>query len=152
MKRTNTIAAFLLIISSFTACKKDNEESPDLAQPTIENLEIGLNNNEIGVIGTDFHFNADILVSGKIENVQVKIQPRSGETYAKPWSHEITWDTYKDAKNATVHKHFYIPTDAAEGKFDFIIIVNDQNGSKLELKKNLTIYAEANAPQIPISH
>jgi hypothetical protein len=149
MKTTITIAAFLLIISSFTACKKDNDGRPELSEPTIENLEIGLNNNEMGVIGKDFHFNADVLVTGKIENVQVKILPRSGETYVKAWSHEITWDSYKDAKNATVHKHFYIPTDAVEGKYDFLVIVNDQNGSKLEVKKSITIYSEANVPVNP---
>jgi len=149
-KKSSMLMLFLIAIS-FTACKKDSNDEPELQPPAIENLEIGLNNNETGVIGKDFHFNAEVLVSGKIENVQVKILPRSGEIYAKAWSHEITWDQYKDAKNATVHKHFYIPTDAVEGKYDFVIIVNDQNGSKLELKKSLTIYAEANVPVNPVA-
>jgi len=153
MKTKRTILAFLLFTLCFTACRKDNDGNPELGLPTINNLEIGLNNNEAGVIGKDFHFNAEVLVSGKIENVQVKILPRSGETYSKVWSHEITWDQYRDAKNTTVHKHFYIPTDAVEGKYDFLIIVNDQNGTKLEVKKSLTIYTEANAPDsIELEH
>lgn len=152
MKTRSTLVAFLLTASIFTSCRKDDGGSPELAQPTIQNLEIGLNNNEIGVIGKDFHFNADVVVSGKIENVQVKILPRSGETYAKAWSHQITWDSYKDAKNTNVHKHFYIPTDAVEGKYDFTVIVNDQNGSKLEVKKSITIYTEANAPAVITTH
>jgi hypothetical protein len=151
LKPTCAMIALFFIAISFSACKKDNEQKLEPTQPTIENLEIGLNNNEIGVIGKDFHFNAEVLVSGKIADVQVKILPRSGETYARAWSHEIIWDSYKDAKNATVHKHFYIPTDAVEGKYDFIVIVNDQNGSKLEVKKSLTIYAEANVPVNPVA-
>jgi hypothetical protein len=133
----------LLLALIFAGCRKDQEDSPEVP-PVIDKLEIGLNNNETGVIGKDFHFNAEVVVSGKIETVQIKILPRAEESYVRTWSHEITWDQYKDAKNATVHKHFYIPTDAAEGKYDFIIIVNDQNGTRLELKKSLTIYAEGN--------
>jgi hypothetical protein len=141
--------SFLLLLALIIAgCSKDQENTPELP-PVIDKLEIGLNNNETGVIGKDFHFNAEVLVSGKIETVQIKILPRAGESYAKIWSYDITWDQYKDAKNATVHKHFYIPTDATEGKYDFIIIVNDQNGTKLELKKSLTIYAEGNVPVNP---
>jgi len=151
MKTKTTLIALLLIAASFTACEKDDSDKPDLTIPTISNLEIGLNNNEIGVIGKDFHFNADVLVSGKIADIQVKILQRSGENYAKVWSHEIIWDQYKDAKNATVHKHFYIPTDAAEGKYDFLVLVTDQNGSKLEVKKSLSIYAEANVPVNPVA-
>lgn len=140
---------FLLAIASFTGCKKDNEAAQVLPKPTIDKVEIGLSNNEIGVIGKDFHLNAEVLAGDKIESVQVKIQQRSGEAYAKVWSHEITYVQYKDAKNATIHKHFDIPADAAEGKYDFLIIVNDQNGSKLEEKRTLNIYAEANLPVNP---
>jgi len=149
MKTKATIFALLLLTSAFTACKKDNDAPPDLALPSISNLEVGLNNNEIGVSGKDFHFNAEILASSKIENVQIMIQPRSGETYTSAWKYEITWTDYKDAKNATVHKHFDIPTDAPEGKYDFLIVVNDQNGTKLELKKSLTIYKAENVPVNP---
>lgn len=149
MKTRITIFTLLLIGITFTGCKKDDEPAPELATATITNLEVGLSNNEIGVIGKDFHFNADILAATKIETVQIKILPRSGETYSKKWSYEITWDSYKDAKNTTVHKHFDIPTDAAEGKYDFLIIVNDQNGTTLEIKKNLTIYTAENVPLNP---
>jgi len=149
MKKRSTIFAFLIFAATLTACQKDDEVNPDVALPTISNLEVGLNNNEIGVIGKDFHFNADVLAATKIENVQIRILPRAGESYSKTWSHEITWDSYKDVKNTTIHKHFDIPTDAVEGKYDFLIIVNDQNGSKLEIKKGITIYAAENVPVSP---
>lgn len=149
MKLLKKIAAIILFVSAFTACKKDEqEELPELPKPTVEDIEIGLNNNEIGVIGRDFHFNASILAATKIESVKIIIQPRPGETYSKSWKHEISWPEYKDAKNADIHKHFDIP-DAAEGKYDFLIIVNDQNGTTLEVKRNITIYSAANLPADP---
>lgn len=149
MKTTKVIAAVFLFVATFTACKKDKQPEPELAMPTIDNIEIGLNNNQIGVIGKDFHFNAEVLAGDKIENVQVKILPRSGESYAKAWELEITWDQYKDAKNATVHKHFDIPVDAVEGKYDFLIIVNDQNGRTLEEKREINVYKAENLPVDP---
>lgn len=149
MKTTKTMVAILLFLGIFTACSKEDQPEIELAKPSIDNIEIGLGNNQIGVIGKDFHFNAEVLAGDKIKNVQVKILPRSGENYEKDWQLEITWDQYKDAKNATVHKHFDIPEDAAEGTYDFLIIVNDQNGTKLEEKQEIKIYKAENLPVNP---
>lgn len=149
MKTKSILVAFLLITGLISACKKDNQDGSETKTATIENLEIGLNNNEIAIIGKDFHFNADVLVGDKLETIEVKILPKNGETYLKPWKFEVVWEEYKGAKNANVHKHFSLPVDAAEGKYDFVIIVNEQNGKKLELKKTITIYSEGNAPVNP---
>jgi hypothetical protein len=151
MKTTKLILATLFAAIAFTSCSSDdNDSEPEKVIPTIEQIELGLGNNETATIGEDFHFNAEVTAGDRIENVQVKIVQRSTETYSKVWSHEITWTQYADAKNATVHKHFDIPEDAAEGKYDFIIIVNDKNGTKLEVKKNLTIYKLENLPVKPV--
>lgn len=150
MKTTKLILASLFAVMAFTSCDNDDDQ-PEKAIPAIDKIELGLGNNETGTIGEDFHFNAEVTAGDKIENVQVKIVQRSTETYSKVWSHEITWTQYADAKNATVHKHFDIPQDAAEGKYDFIIIVNDKNGTKLEVKKNLTIYKLENIPVNPVA-
>lgn len=149
MKKFKLIAPVLLLVAAFSACKKDKDGEGEPAKPSLTNVEVGLNNNEIGVIGKDFHFNAGVLAAGKIENVQVKILPKSGENYIKSWKMEITWDEYRGVKNATVHKHFHIPEDAVEGKYDFVIIVNDQNGTTLEEKRELKIYAAENLPVNP---
>ncbi|WP_172426687.1 DUF4625 domain-containing protein [Flavobacterium sp. ACN6] len=149
MKITKLILASLFAAIAFSSCSNDDQEQ-EKAIPAIDKIELGLGNNETGTIGEDFHFNAEIIAADKIENVQVKIVQKSGETYSKVWSHEITWTQYAGAKNATVHKHFDIPEDAAEGKYDFIIIVKDQNGTKLEIKKNLTIYKIENIPVNPV--
>jgi hypothetical protein len=137
----------LTLAALFTACSK--EEAPTHSLPSIENIEIGLGNNEMGVVGLDFHFNADVTAGDKIENIQIKIVQRSGETYSKVWQHEVTWDQYRGVKNANVHKHFNVPADAAEGKYDFYIIVNDQNGTRLEEKRTITLYKEENLPVNP---
>ncbi|KAF2508835.1 DUF4625 domain-containing protein [Flavobacterium foetidum] len=150
MKTTKILIAFLVSAFAFTAC--DNDDNPnetETAKPTIDKIELGLGNNEIGTIGEDFHFNAEVIAGDKIENVQIKIQQIAGENYSKVWSHEISWPQYAGAKNTTIHKHFDIPSDAAEGKYDFIIIITDQNGTKLEVKKNLNIYAAGNLPVNP---
>ena len=138
MKTTKLILVSLFAAMAFTSCSNDDSEEKQ-AIPTIDKIELGLSNSGTATIGADFHFNAEVTAADKIENVQVKIVQKNTETYSKVWSHEITWTQYAGAKNATVHKHFDIPEDAVAGKYDFIIIVNDQNGSKLEVKKNLTI-------------
>ena len=137
----------LLIPVIFSSCEDDPD--PVLPMPTIENVEIGLNNNEIGVIGRDFHLNADILAGHKIDLVQVKIEPIAGESYDGTWSFELTWEQYKGAKNTNVHKHFDIPEDAVEGRYDFFLIVTDENGTALEEKRNISIYKAENLPVDP---
>lgn len=149
MKTTKLILALFAAIA-FSSCSNDDSEK-EQAIPKIDKIELGLGNNETAAIGQDFHFNAEVTAADKIENVQIKIVQKSSENYSKPWSHEITWVQYAGAKNATVHKHFDIPEDAAEGKYDFIITVKDQNGTKLEVKKNLTIFKLENIPVNPVA-
>ena len=138
-----TVISILVLIS----CQEEAE--PVLPSPTIENVEIGLNNNEIGVIGSDFHLNADILAGELIEQVQVQIAPQDGKTYEGFWDFELTWEEYNGTKNANVHKHFDIPIDAVEGIYDFLIIVTDQNGTSTEEKRSVTIYSPENLPFNP---
>lgn len=134
----------------FTACSKDDDNDEiALKPPTIENIEIGSGNNGIGIIGRDFHFEADIVAGNKIEDVQIKILQRSEETYSEEWSLEIVWDEYKGVKNTNVHKHFDIPEDAAEGVYDLVIIVNDTNGTTLEKVMTISIYLPENLPVNP---
>lgn len=138
----------LLIVSLHLAsCSED--EKPALPKPTVDKIEVGSGNNGVAVIGRDFHFNAEVVAGDKIDNVQIRIQQRGDESYSKAWSFEITWDQYKGAKNATVHKHFDIPEDAAEGKYDFIIIVNDENGTQLEEIREVNVYLAENLPVNP---
>ncbi|WP_067151488.1 DUF4625 domain-containing protein [Pseudotamlana agarivorans] len=146
-KLKNLLLVIPLVCLLFSSCESDD---PEPLMPTIDNVEIGLQNNEIGVIGRDFHFNAEILAGDKIDLVQIKIEPKEEETYASPWSYEITWNEFKGVKNATVHEHFNIPEDAVEGDYDFTIVVSDENGAVLEEKRNITIMLPENLPVDPI--
>jgi hypothetical protein len=148
MNTKRIIIAFLILAGSFSACKKDEQESV-LTKPTAENIEIGTGNNKRALIGRDFHFNADVLAATKIKDVEVKILQKAGERYTSTWSLERTWPEYIGVKNTNVHKHFSIPTDAPEGKYDFYFIVTDDNGSKLEIKEDFTITDPANMPVDP---
>lgn len=148
MKKLKLAVLFLAAGSTFTACSNDDEK--ELLKPTADNIEIGTANNKKALIGRDFHFNADVIAGTKIADVQLKILPIKGETYKKDWKFELSWAEYKGAKNTTVHKHFNIPADAPEGKFDFYFIVLDENGAKLEIKEVVTINDPANMPADPL--
>jgi len=143
------ILAFMLVSGLFESCKKEGE-APEVVSPKAENVEIGYANNKQAIRGRDFHFNADILAGDKIESVQVKILPKAGQAYTSSWKTEMAWDEFKGLKNANVHKHFTIPVEAPEGKFDFFFIINDVNGSKLALKEDFQIFDAANMPVDPV--
>lgn len=149
MKKVKLFLLFFVTVASFTACDNDDNKTI-LSKPTATNVEIGTANNKRALIGRDFHFNADIVAGDKIADVQLKILPKKGETYAKDWKFELSWIEYKGAKNTTVHKHFTIPAEAPEGKFDFYFIVKDENGTELEIKEELTITDPANMPADPL--
>lgn len=142
---------FFLLIGGMlflTSCN-DDDENTVMPEPTISEVEIGLGNNEMGIIGRDFHFNAEILAGDKIDSVKIQIKQKADENYEADWSFEIVFEQYQGSKNATVHKHFEIPEDAVEGKYDFLIIITDENGTKLEEKRNITIYNPENLPVDP---
>jgi len=148
MKKVKLFLLLSIVAVSFTAC--DNDDNQEAAKPTAENIEIGTANSKRALIGRDFHFNADVVAGDKIADVQLKILPKSGETYTKDWKLEFKWAEYIGTKNTNVHKHFTIPADAPEGKFDFYFIVLDENGTQLEIKEEITITDPANMPADPL--
>jgi len=149
MKTIKIFISFLLITSIFYACKK-NELEPELTKPTASNVEIGYANNKRAIRGRDFHLNADLIAGSKITSVKVMILQKVGQTYAANWTFELTWNEFNGVKNTNVHKHFTIPKEAPEGLYDFLFIVNDENGSKLELKEDFVMIDAANMPVDPI--
>lgn len=148
MNTKKIIIALLLFGTAFQACKKDKEAEPEKDIPTATNVEIGSGNKQ-ALRGRDFHFNADVVAASKIKDVQVKILQKSGEKYTASWKFELNWAEYNSAKNTNVHKHFTIPAEAPEGKYDFYFIVLDENGTKLEIKEDLNIIDPANIPVDP---
>lgn len=148
LKISKTILIAFAFIVSFTACEKDNNEITE-AEPTIENLEIGSGNNKRGLIGRDFHLDMDVTAGSNLGTVGIRIEPMQGETYASPWKFEIFWEEFSGAKNTNVHKHFNIPENAVEGKYAFIVVVNDQNGKTLEHRDTIQIVDPVNLPADP---
>ena len=134
---------FWVIAGVLVSCQKDGE-SGEPAVPTINNIEVGLNNNGIGVVGQDFHFEADIVAGKRIDLVKVRIEQRENEAYAGVWRYEVVWEQYRGARNVSIHKHFDIPADAVVGTYDFIIDVIDQKGAKLEEVRAISIYETEN--------
>lgn len=146
-KSIRTAAAILFFALTFTACRKEDQPAP--VQPVATNIEIGTANNKRALIGRDFHFNADVVAGNKIAAVEFRIGQKAGETYAAQWQLELKWDEYKGVKNTNVHKHFTIPADAPEGKYDCYFIVLDENGARLEIKEELVINDPATMPVDP---
>jgi len=142
-----SITLLLLLAIFATSCKKD--KNPEITAPTATNIEIGTANNKQAIRGRDFHLNADVVAGDKIKAVEIKIVQRAGQTYTSTWKFELAWDQYNGAKNTNVHKHFTIPAEAPEGKYDFYFIVQDENGTKLEIKEDFTIIDAANMPVDP---
>ena len=142
------LAALLLLATTFTACKKEDAPAQAPPTPTATNIEIGSGNNKQALIGRDFHFNADVLAAEKIKAVQLTITQKAGETYAAYWKLVLDWPEYNGVKNTNVHKHFTIPAEAPEGKYDFTFTVQDENGTRLDIKETLTINDPAKMPEI----
>ncbi|UOB17465.1 DUF4625 domain-containing protein [Abyssalbus ytuae] len=146
MKKNFILYLIALLAFLITSCNNDDDDA-QLPTPTINEVEIGSDNQ--GIIGRDFHFNIEVVAGNMIDLVQININPREDEIYSHNWSFEIIWDEFKGIKNATVHKHFDVPEDAAEGKYDFIITVTDENGTKLEETFEVEIIDPANLPVDP---
>ena len=148
MKIKNLILSLAFITASISACKKEGS-APEALKPTAENVEIGTANNKRALRGRDFHFNADILAASKIKDVRLVIAQKAGQNYASSWKFELSWPEYIGVKNTNVHKHFTIPATAPEGTYDFAVIVQDDNGTQLEIKEDLIILDPANLPVDP---
>ncbi len=147
-QRFKQIFLLFLFTGILAACNDDNDPVP--AVPTANNIEIGYANNKQAIRGRDFHLNADVIAGDKISSVLVKILQQTGQTYSSEWKMELAWEEFKGVKNTNVHKHFTIPAEAPEGKYDFLFVVNDENGSTLEIKEELVIMDAANMPVDPL--
>ncbi len=139
------IIPLMLLLHS---CDSNDDEEINLISPTVSEVEVGLFNNELGVVGEDFHFNAEFLAGDLLDLVTINIEQREGETYSTDWSFEMVWDKYQGLKNATMHQHFDIPAEAPKGIFDFIITVTDQNGTSSEEVRNIELIDAADFPEV----
>lgn len=146
-----TLFLFLAFFSlMITSCSEDetNIEGPK-PEPTISDIEVGLHNNEIGVIGGDFHFNAEVLAGDLLQAVRINIVQRDEETYEDEWTLEVIFtERIAGLKNATLHRHFDIPEEAPKGLYDFKITVEDMNGTSLEETRKISLIDIEDYPDV----
>lgn len=133
----------------FTSCNKDDNVEPEAARAILENIEIGSGDNRRAVIGRDFHFEMDVTAGTRIDTIKVSFMQKADKTYSKAWSLSISWDEFKGVRNTNIHKHFDIPADAAEGIYDFVIRVSDENGSVTEQIHPVELISAEKLPVLP---
>jgi hypothetical protein len=138
MKITKFFLALLTVASIFTACKKDKI----MSLPTINNLEVGHDNNKTAFPGTDTHIEAELYAEATIAKVKLEINPVAGSGWK--FAQEYT-DGFAGMKNAEFHKHIDVPADAPLGKYHLRLSLTDLQGqvtvveSELELKYDPTL-------------
>lgn len=131
MINLSILLAFFLVF--ITACNKDKDV---VAKPSINNLEIGLNNNKTGYPGSDIHIEGEIIAPGTIAGIKVTIHPESGSG----WEFDKTYtEGYTGSKNAEFHEHIDIPANAAIGDYHVHIAITDQKGNRTEIEDELKI-------------
>lgn len=147
LKKVKLLVLGILTALFITSCSNDDDKT-EVLQPSFENIEIGSGNNKKGIIGRDFHFEMDVVAGDRINTIKVLFKQKAGVSYSKEWAFEIGWEEFKGLKSTNVHKHFTIPSDAAEGLYDFIIQVSDQNGT---LREESVIIELIGADKLPVN-
>jgi hypothetical protein len=143
------LIAFAIITGLFfTSCKKDDDS---VAKPVISELELGLDNSKIGIIGSDLHVEAEVTAEAKISKIEVLIHQ---EDNSDAWTSDSVYTEFEGLKNTTFHKHIDIPLTVAAGTYCFHFIVTDKDGQQSSIEiEDLTIQApsDAVAPTITIT-
>lgn len=142
MKTTKVMLAFLLVVATFTACKKDKQE---MLKPFIEGLEVGTSNSKVTHPGNDLHIEAQITAPGTIKDVVLEIHPENGSG----WEVNTTYtEGFSGLKNAEFHKHIDVPANAPLGKYHGHLKVTDQNGQITETEFELQVIADPTMPSV----
>ncbi len=140
MKRKLLLGALLLLSANvllFTSCE---DEKP--LGPTVKITELGSDhdnpNNQIAIIGTDAHIEAEITAEGLIESIEVEVHQEGGSfEFGKVY----TDSKYVGKKNATLHEHLDIPSEAPAGEYHLHLVVRDQFGQTATAESKLTLQA-----------
>lgn len=146
MKKIFNPTLILLFISIlFVSCNRNNDDNIP-AEPTIFNVEIGSNNSKIGYAGLDLHIEADILAEAKIQSVIVQITPK---TSSVGWIFYQEYPEFSGVKDkVNLHKHLDIPERARQGEYEFIIVVKDMAGNKVQYQDTFVIENNPNLPKL----
>lgn len=148
--KIKTIAVILaaLVIIFLNSCKKDDEL---VAKPVISEIELGMGNSHIGVIGSDLHVEAEVTAEAKISKIEVLIHQEENND---AWTSDSVYTEFVGLKNTTFHKHIDIPLTVDAGTYCFHFIVTDEDGQQSSIEiEDLTIQAPSDsvAPTITIT-
>lgn len=134
------IALFAIVL--FAACSKDE---PELAAPSLSDIEIGSDNNKTGYAGGDIHIEAMITAPAKIASVKLSIHPETGTG----WEFDSTYtEGFAGQLNAEFHKHIHIPVEAATGEYHLHFVVTDQKGKTVSLEEEIEIVLDPSLPDL----
>lgn len=143
---TLSIAAASMAL--ITSCQKDDDPAP-IAKPQINNLEIGYDNDKIGIVGGDLHLDAEIVAEGTIAVIEVELHNEAG------MSGEIVtiFTGFAGLKNTDFHEHIEIPEGTPVGDYHFHMKVIDQQGNSTEVEDEVMLQEadDTEAPVITIS-
>lgn len=141
---TFNIKHFILFFSILLLAACSKEENP-LAAPTIDDIEVGSDNNKTGYAGGDIHIEAEIIAPAKIASITVAIKPVAGTG----WEFDTTYtEGFAGLLNTELHEHIDIPLTAATGAYQLTITVTDQAGKKTEVSVAIEIKLDTTLPAL----
>lgn len=131
----------------FTSCREEKEivwiELPEL---TIENVEIGAENNKKAIQDSEFHLEAEIKAEAGIKSVKVQIVSKT-PGYSL-FSFEKDFPEFESKISAEIHEHFDVPKRAKVGEYDVFIIVVDKNNQRKVFEDTLNVIVDENLPSV----
>ncbi len=140
MNKKIKLSVLWLAFASIATLSCERAESPN--PPRITHLELGSVDSGRVTVGSDLHVGIDIEAGDQIDRVEIRIEQRASETYTHRWDYRVADDAHRGARNAHIHDHIDIPMEAAVGRYDFVVAVSDQNGTRAETRRDLLIEAE----------
>ena len=142
---TKVLLSVVLSISLlFSACKKDDDETP---KPVVTIKELGQgeshSNDLKATIGGSLHMDVEIVAEGKVDYVQVKLHHGDHKSALDDdeWEIDSTFrgDGITGLKNLDFHKDLLIDTAAEPGEYHFEVIAVDMEGNSGKDEKHLDL-------------
>lgn len=132
MQTASKIFLGLFLTIFIASCTKENIEAP-----IISDFELGVNNSNIGYIGTEIHVEGNVVAEGKIDRIEIHIHPENAP--GSTWEEELVYEEFEGLKNTLFHFHLDIPASATAGTYHFHFLVIDQEGQTTEVERDLEV-------------
>lgn len=139
--------AFALLQVLAISCSKDDDTPETPQAPSIEGVELGLENSKEAYTENDIHVEAMVKSVAGLKSVSVQITPQID---GLGWAVNETYSSeYVVNKNEyELHRHYDIPKTAKEGYYDVVIIAVDVLGQKTLFKDVIKVIKDPSLPQV----